>query len=388
VRILQLSPGYPPDPGGVERHVQEISEALVRLGHEVTVLALGDPGAAAGPARSPSDGPEVLRVPARTVGPFLLPAGLRRRLTELARSHDVLHVHNYHSPLPLVALGAASGIPVLVSPHFHGGGHTPLARLAHPVYQRLFRSVLPRAAGLVFVSAAELERFRREFGDPVPGVVVHNGVRPAPPGGRPTGPGPTGPEADPLVLSVGRLERYKRVDLLVQALAALPMDRRWRAVVVGDGPELPRLRALVGRLAEQGAGHLPARIRFAGRVDDPTLDRLLGTARLTVSTSEHEAFGMAALDAVAAGCPVLASDLPAHRELTGLAPGWIRLWHPDRGTAALAAMIDTALAGPGPVAPAPPALPTWDRAAEQLAARYAEVGRAHTAGRRRFRSPA
>lgn len=404
MRILQVSPGYPPDPGGVERHVQQVSEALVRLGHQVTVLALGGAGDHDRAAAGPDGGPQLLRMPARSVGPFLLPSGLADRLTSLAGGHDLVHVHNYHSPLPLITLGAVTGTPVVLSPHFHGGGHTAAARLAHPAYRRLFRSRLPRAAGLVFVSAAEQERFRHEFGDQVPGVVVHNGVRAAParpPGpdrgpGAPSGPGPApGPDGAPLVLSVGRLERYKRVDLLLEALAGLPAHRPWRAVVVGDGPDLSRLREVLSRLSRQ-ARHLPDRVTFAGRVDDATLDRLLAAARLTVTTSEHEAFGMAALDAVAAGCPVVASDLPAHRELTGLAPGWIRLWDARTGIPALTGLVDSALVrspAAGPLAPLPaPVLPTWGLAAEQLSALYAELHaelhRPRPLARRRHRSPA
>ena len=378
MRILQVSPGYPPDPGGIEHHVQALSQALVRRGHQVTVLALSHPvtdaatgSVTAGAAQSQAaDGVDLVRVPTRSIGPFALPRGLTGLLRSLAGSHQVVHVHNYHSPLPLLTLGAVRNVPVLVSPHFHGGGHSPAARLAHPAYRATFRARLPHAAGLVFVSAAERQRFERAFGTAVPASVVHHGVRSGSTARRlPFA------ERPPLVLSVGRLEQYKRVDLLIEALGRLPAGLPWRAVVVGAGPDLPRLQQLVERCEPA----VRDRVSFTGFISDAALDRLMASARVLVSGSAHEAFGMSVLDAVAAGARVVASDIPAHRELAGLAPGRISLWDPADQAAGLGRLVETALAvDPGqPTDPLLPTLPSWDDAAAVLAERYAQVGTGH-----------
>jgi glycosyltransferase involved in cell wall biosynthesis len=164
------------------------------------------------------------------------------------------------------------------------------------------------------------------------------------------------------VLSVGRLEPLKRVDLLISAIALA--DRRARCLIVGTGPAEPELRAL---LVEH---HLEERVSLLGRVEDSELLRLYGEARAVFYGPFDEDYGYVALEAMASGKPVITlSD--AGGPLEFVVPGetgWVTA--PEAG--ALAAAIDEALEDPAKceslgrrgqerVAPI-----TWDAVAEAL----------------------
>ncbi|MFF3753011.1 glycosyltransferase [Streptomyces sp. NPDC002018] len=137
-----------------------------------------------------------------------------------------------------------------------------------------------------------------------------------------------------VVGGVGRLTPSKRFDTLVQAVAELPGAR---LLLVGDGPERERLRRLARR---QGAAH---RVLLHGACEDPPpagparspsgsdLPSLLAAMDVFVSTSYDEAFGLAVVEALAAGLPVLhvtcpalhdlpAEDAPGARQIRGSLP--------------------------------------------------------------------
>ena len=99
-------------------------------------------------------------------------------------------------------------------------------------------------------------------------------------------------------VTAGRLVSYKRVDLIVRAFER--MGRR--LIVVGEGPEASTLRALGGRHVE-----------FAGKVDHATLNRLLGEAKAFVFAGVED-FGIAPVEAQAAGTPVIALAAGGLRE--------------------------------------------------------------------------
>ena len=101
---------------------------------------------------------------------------------------------------------------------------------------------------------------------------------------------------DPFVLSVGRLDSLKRVDLLLEAAALEP---RLQVVVAGDGPDRERLE-LLG--AELGLGD---RVRFAGRVDEAALAELYATCRAVYYAPIDEDFGMVPLEAYRSSKPVV-----------------------------------------------------------------------------------
>lgn len=114
------------------------------------------------------------------------------------------------------------------------------------------------------------------------------------------------PETPVLIAFVGRLSREKRVDRLLAAMRWLPP--RFHLVVIGGGP-------LARALAEQAAG-LDGRVQFVGAVTEKrSLNRYYNACDLLVLPSEREGFPMVLVEALAAGTPVVATDLPGTRAL-------------------------------------------------------------------------
>jgi hypothetical protein len=169
-----------------------------------------------------------------------------------------------------------------------------------------------------------------------------------------------------LILAGGRLEPYKQVDLVVRALQHLPANRR--LLVFGEGPDRERLEAIAGSVG------VAPRVTFAGRLPDDELDEQLGQAAVFASMSRKEAFGLTVLESAAAGAPVVASDIPAYREVAELLPaGTVQLVDVDADPATLAAAIEEAVNGERPIPPSPATLPTWDSMATGVAAVYGRV---------------
>ncbi len=115
------------------------------------------------------------------------------------------------------------------------------------------------------------------------------------------------PAVVPLVLWVGRLDPVKGLPLLIESFAMVAAQSPAHLFLVGDGPQRRRLEA------EVKARGLGARVHFAGvRSDVPVL---LRSADLFVFPSKTEGLPNALLEAMAAGCPVVATDVPGSRDL-------------------------------------------------------------------------
>ena len=172
------------------------------------------------------------------------------------------------------------------------------------------------------------------------------------------------PTVSTLVLTVGRLLCHKRVDRAIAAMAGLVPA--FELVVVGDGLARRRLEAYAADL------QVSARVRFAGRASDAELNRWFNTARLVVTLSEQEAFGLQVLEGIAAGTRVVASDIPAHREVADyVADGAVTFVSPEGSPLDVTDAIRAALAGPVP-APVRP-LPSWADVVDRTLALYEEL---------------
>lgn len=359
MRVLLVSARFPPSIGGTEIHTAEVARRFAARGIEVTVLTTDRTGQFAPDEQI--GGVHVHRVRAwpRRNDWFAAP-GVYRYITR--GRWDVIHVQGYHTLVAPLAMAAAarSDQPFVVT--FHSGGHSsPLRRAIRPIQRALLRPLLRRAERLIGVSSVETRYFADRLRIPPERfATIPNGISIPVDGIRVE-------SSDRLVIcSVGRLERYKGHH---RAIAALPYLRREiphvLLRVVGAGPYEAKLRALT---TELGVSDLVEFIAIPP-TDRALLSATLKQAELILILSSYESHGMAALEAIALGRPVLVTDTSALAELAEA--GYARTVPVRCPDDQLATMIRSALADP--LVPDDADLPTWDSVSTDLLTLYRSV---------------
>ncbi len=327
MRIAIVSQPYYPQAGGVSEHAHHTAVELRKLGHEVDVITSRFRG-------HETDGDGVYRLGRNVLVPHLgafsnvnADLGVRRDLDRLFRrnGYDIVHVHEPLSPtLPLAAIATCPEDAALV-----GTFHASASRgIAYRVFRRLLRPYAERLDARIAVSHAA-RRFVSRYidGDY---AIIPNGVDPA--RFHPKVAPLAGLESDrPTILFVGRFYPRKGFHVLLGALprvAELVPDVR--LLVVGDGPLRPWYRAQAKRA--------PCDVTFLGELSPAEIPSAYRTADVFVAPSTgQESFGIIHLEAMASGCPIVASDIEGYREI--LDPGREALLFPNGDTEALAASI-------------------------------------------------
>ena len=308
MRILHISKFAHPVRGGIETFVRDLTAEQARQGHLVNILCHHEK------PRQPMvtdvvDEVRVIRSPILCCTPFApyppsFTANLRRAVSSLRP--DVIHLH-LPNPAALSQRALPRRVPLVV--HWHAdvqGSSRRLVNALYPAYRYFEKRCLSKASRIIATSMAylasspTLTRWRSKC------AVVPLGIDPA---RYPVAQG-NGKSRDPLVLGVGRFVFYKGFKDLVQAAYLTPEAS---FIIAGDGPEHLRLEREIDRLGLSGRVHLP------GAVSDAELARLLQHATLFClpSTERAEAFGVALLEAMRYGLPLLSTAIP------GSGVGWV-----------------------------------------------------------------
>lgn len=321
MHILMLSWEYPPHVvGGLAAHVQGLARALVARGNRVTVVTQD----AATPREHEDNGVEVIRVgPVPVRSPDFM--GYAHQLNQLLLSKalelvqrgydfDVVHAHDW-----IVAF-AASGIkqalrrPLVATIHAtefgrNGGLHTDEQRHISDIEWWL----IYEAWRVIVCSQAMKDEVRHVFQAPEDKVrVIPNGIN-------------IGDmqvtfdqnlrrqfaaDDEELLIFVGRLVFEKGVDVLLYALKHLSVVRpKVKLIIAGRGAYQPELEDLARHL---GIAH---QVRFVGHVDAAQRDKLYAISNAAAFPSRYEPFGIVALEAMAAGIPVVAGDVGGLKEI-------------------------------------------------------------------------
>jgi glycosyltransferase involved in cell wall biosynthesis len=361
MRIALVTPGYPPEVGGVEFYVQHLAVELNALGLAVDVLTQCPRGRAAEwTASETSSGIRVLRFGDWTgTRRFRIAPGLWHYLRQNGDAYDVIHVHSFHASAALAACQATNQ-PIVFTPYYHGVGHTLLARILHLLYDKLATKIFTRSSYVLCLSDAEAKIVSSDYPECVSRVrkvgagIDVEGIRQTLPF-----------EVDrPIVLILGRLEVYKHIDRAIEAFAMCNCDADM--VIIGSGPERSHIISLVNEL---GVG---SRVRILGYVDDAEARRWQRTATVVMSLSAFEAFGLVVAEAAVAGARVVASDIPAHREVAAMAGSSFELVDVGLKNIEVASVLRRALLAPRlPVADC--TFPTWHEVGVRVSEFYQEI---------------
>jgi phosphatidylinositol alpha-mannosyltransferase len=299
MRVALACPYAWDEPGGVQTHVRELAAELRRRHHDVMVLA---------PSRRPLLDHGVRRVGTAVGVPFngavapICPDPRSRRhiASELASfGPNVVHVHEPFAPSTGLFATLAATAPVVATFHAYAERGLMVRGLA-PLLRRISR----RVAVPVAVSRAAAHFAAPAVRAPI--VVIPNGIDVE----RFAGAAPAELPAGRRILFVGRVdEERKGFPVLARAFARLAAQvADALLVVVGPGS---------GRASPQD---LPVRLRHRvlefGRVTDDELPRYHAAADVFVAPAlRGESFGLVVVEAMAAGVPVVASDIPGYRDV-------------------------------------------------------------------------
>jgi glycosyltransferase involved in cell wall biosynthesis len=311
MKIEMVNSYFPPWRGGAETYAYNLSRALVRRGHEVTVHCGGDPLPS---GLRKEEGIKILRhkVIARAYGTPIMPT----LLTKLTHENpDILH-GNFPSPYIAFAVATASRtrrIPAVLTWHNDLPPITPAAAFLIRTHDRLFiPRYLPTYRRIISTSSTYASRSRilRDF---------HGAVRIVPNGVdckrfNPTIDGQATRRRLRLgdkftILFVGALTKwhgYKGLDVLLHAFrAVVARNTETALIVVGDG----ELKTHYARIAEELA--ITENVKFIGNVDDEALPAHYSASDVLVLPSKDmsEGFGLTILEANATGKPVVASNV-------------------------------------------------------------------------------
>ncbi len=310
-------------PGGIERHVEELYPRLAKLGVDVTVYARREYV----PEDCVIDGVRVVTLPSlRTRYGEALSHTARSIIHASRGGFDLLHMHAI-GPGVLIPQAKLSGLrPVVLTFHSFDYRRSKWGPASRAFLRACETVSITTADALIAVSAAGAEHIRKTYDRPVAHI--------------PNGPGKLEPrppgrllralrlEERRYLLSVGRLSPEKCLEDVIAAasrgLPGIPL------VLVGDtsftGKYVERLRTMDG-----------PDVIFPGYLHGADLEELYTSALAYVVSSEIEGLSLSLLEAMAAGCPIIASDIPGNREGLGDPPAG--LTYPVHDVPALASHL-------------------------------------------------
>ncbi len=339
MKILQVSPYFEPHIGGVESHVRDLSDHLVKRGHEVTVVT----------SRYEEGLPEeetFMGYQVKRVDPLLLmfstPVTPKLKRYVLENDFDIVHTH-WPPPLDAYYVSKArkkKRFPHIITYHCDLELRMPFGHLGVTLYEATYASFTFKHADAAIVTTMGYGATSRSVWDKKT-FTIPNAVDAAT-----FNPGNDGSIVrekfrlgnGPVVLYVGRLVHHKGIEHLVEAMKHLSDETR--LLVVGEGPSKNyfKKRAIECRVFD--------RTTFAGRVPFELLPKCFAACDAFVlpSVSRLEAFGIVALEAMASEKPVVVSDIPGVNEV--IEPGKQGLLCQPMNPRSIATQVGTILSNP------------------------------------------
>ncbi|NJE61208.1 glycosyltransferase family 4 protein [Thermococcus sp. 21S7] len=304
LKIALASDWFFPSVGGVEYHIHDLATRLVEMGHEVHVIT--------GPGDFPDH--ELPYFVHRFRGRLTLEnvhvsigTGMLKEVNELYKreNFDITHGHSVYSPIAVGVSNLSSGIrgvPSLITDHSFLGD-SPM----NPINIALLRLSLQKVDGFIAVSRAVENDLRSILGRSLGDREIHtipNGIdtgfwRPA--GNREEKKEELGLNGL-VITTTSRLTKRKRIHVIPLIAARLETREDVNFVIIGDGPERGNIERLIRRYG------VDDRVRLVGKLPRENVRDYLQATDVYFSPTIYEAFGIAALEALACGVPVVANN--------------------------------------------------------------------------------
>lgn len=291
MKIAELCPYSLSAPGGVQGQVTALTRAMRHLGHEVEIIAPCDTAPSIESVRS--IGPSI-RIPANgsraPVG--ISPQALARTAAIVRNSgYEAIHIHEPFAPGPSLVGLIAARVPVVGTFHRHG------VTIPYKGLGWLLSGLKDRLSLRFAVSVDAMLTARSIFGGQY--QVVGNGVDL-----QAYEAAPVWPKDSPTVMFIGRHERRKGLEVLIDAFMGIK-DSDLTCWVVGEGPQTAHLRSVT--LGDP-------RIIWLGHVSEAeAMARMKAADVLCAPSLYGESFGMVLLEGMAAGSLVVATDIAGYR---------------------------------------------------------------------------
>jgi len=297
VKVVQICPRYYPYIGGLETHVENISKRLAKK-YDVSVYTTDPSGKF--PRNEEITGVNVRRFKCITPSDaYHFSFGLLRELKK--SKFDIVHGHTFHA-FPLFFSRYSQRQKYVVTPHYHGIGHTAFRHFLLKFYKPIGKKALEEAEKIICVSKYERTRLLNDFRlEEKKVIVIPNGV-----------------DVEDFknlkkershlkrILYVGRLEKFKGIDYLIKSLPKLDDDVSLE--IIGKGRYEKQLVKLVDKL------ELKNRVIFQQNISRMKLLERYAGADLFVYLSNNEAFGISVAEALASKIPCIVANISALQE--------------------------------------------------------------------------
>ena len=295
MNLLFVAPKYYPHVGGVEYAVKSVAGRLVERGHDVTVLC-GESSIDV-PKEEWVNGVNVVRWPVWAPGDAYHIPRMRNKLKSwllnAIRKSDVVHFHSIHSVLTVHSLNVLKdcGVRKVLTPHYHGTGHTMFRRILWRIWRRYVKKALNYVDLVHTVSDLESRLVLKDFN--IESVIIEHGVE--------EWLSEINWSPSNYVMYSGRIEKYKNVHRLASIVKILnDMGFNLELRVFGSGPYANKLMKHLKKL----------KIEYEFKPPQPYSEYIahLSKASLFGLLSQKEAYGLTVNEANAIGVPVVVVD--------------------------------------------------------------------------------
>jgi glycosyltransferase involved in cell wall biosynthesis len=303
MKIVQVTPCFPPNLGGMEQRVRDLSENLAKKGHEIKVIT-SSRGAEKGKLKS-KKGLEINYLKSWELAHTPITPGLFFKLMKLPKD-SLMHVHAVDAFYPTIALMVSKIKNIPIVGHIRGDiQESGKWGFLLPLYKKIFlRGFLKNSDKIIALNEDYKNMFRRRYSlldekfkvipnatkfevVKKPRLSLHSPVR---------------------LLFVGRMSVDKNIPILIKAVSSLK-DKDVHLYLVGDGEEKQKNLELVKKYG------LDKKVTFVGRLDSKKLYNKYLDSDIVLLPSKVECFGSVLLEAMATGKPVIASNIPGIRSV-------------------------------------------------------------------------